>query len=96
VDTVLADGMACRTADPAALADMLGQLDRIVTVTDDEVARAIRLYFRTTHNVAEGAGAAPLAAALQLKEELQGRRIGLPLTGANVDTPLYRRVLLGD
>ncbi|MGZ3184626.1 MAG: threonine dehydratase [Telluria sp.] len=96
VDTVLADGMACRTADPAALADMLGQLDRIVSVTDDEVARAMRLYFRTTHNAAEGAGAAPLAAALRLQEELQGRRIGLPLTGANVDTALYRRVLQGD
>lgn len=96
VSTVLADGLACRAPDPASLEAMLGKLEAIVAVTDDEVARAMRLYFRTTHNLAEGAGAAALAAALQLRGRLPaGCAIGLPLTGANVDAPLFARVLEG-
>jgi threonine dehydratase len=55
----------------------------------------MRIYFSETHNVAEGAGAAPLAAALQCREALAGRRIGLPLTGGNVDRALFARVLSG-
>ncbi|MEO7577242.1 MAG: threonine dehydratase [Massilia sp.] len=97
VSTVLADGMACRVPDPVSLATVLDQVDDVLAVTDDEVARAMRLYYRATHNLAEGAGAAALAGALQLKEAglLAGRKIGLPLTGGNVDAELFRHVLQG-
>lgn len=95
VSTVLADGMACRQPDPSSLSTILEFADDVLAVTDDEVARAMRLYFRATHNVAEGAGAAPLAAALQLGERIAGKKIGLPLTGGNVDADLFRKVLQG-
>lgn len=95
VSTVLADGMACRVPDAASLTVILEEVDDIVSVGDDEVARAMRLYYRATHNLAEGAGAAPLAAALQLTHDrrLKGLKIGLPLTGGNVDAALFGRVL---
>jgi threonine dehydratase len=95
VTTVLADGMACRVPDAASLELILKYADDIVSVTDDEVAAAMRLYYLATHNVAEGAGAAPLAAALQQKEKggIRGRRIGLPLGGGNVDHDQFARIL---
>jgi threonine dehydratase len=93
VSTLLADGMACRVPDEEALAIMLREVDDIVAVTDDEVAEAMRIYFSDTHNVAEGAGAAPLAAALQRREAFAGRCIGLALTGGNVDREVFSRVL---
>jgi len=97
VSTVLADGMACRVPDPASLATMLEFADDVVAVTDEEVAQAMRLYYRATHNLAEGAGAAALAAALQLKDDVRfkGRKIGLALTGANVDADMFAGVLSG-
>ena len=91
--TVLADGLACRVPDADALALMLREVDDIVAVSDDEVAEAMRIYFSDTHNVAEGAGAAPLAAALQLRDSLAGRSVGLALTGGNVDREVFARVL---
>ena len=68
-------------------------MDDIVAVSDDEVAEAMRIYFSDTHNVAEGAGAAPLAAALQRRDAFAGRSLGLALTGGNVDRALFARVL---
>ncbi|MCG2583310.1 threonine dehydratase [Massilia sp. TS11] len=98
VSTVLADGMACRVPDPDSWVHIQAHVDEIVQVSDDEVARAMRLLYRSTHNLAEGAGAAATAAALQWQAagRLQGLRVGLPLTGANVDASLMRDVLLGD
>lgn len=93
--TRLADGMACRVPDADALAIIRREVDDIVAVSDDEVAEAMRVYFSDTHNVAEGAGAAPLAAALQRRGALAGRSIGLPLTGGNVDREVFARVLAG-
>ena len=93
VTTVLADGMACRVPDDAAL-DIIGRgAARVLAVTDDEVAAAMRLYFSATHSVAEGAGAAPLAAALQERSRNRGRRIALVLSGGNVDRDMFARVL---
>ena len=63
VSTQLADGMACRAADPSALTAMMGEVDGLIEVTDDEVARAMKVLYVDTHQVAEGAGAASLAAA---------------------------------
>ena len=94
VTTQLADGMACRVADAEALAILAPALDHIVQVTDDEVAQAMRAVFADTHNVAEGAGAAALAAALQEKETLSGLNVGLSLSGGNVDSTTFAKVLL--
>lgn len=93
VSAVIADGMACRVPDDASLEIILKYADDVVAVTDDEVAAAMRLYYTATHNVAEGAGAAPLAAAIQMKDRLKGRRIGLPLCGGNVDHDQFAHIL---
>lgn len=93
VSTLLADGMACRVADPEALAILAPGLDHVVRVTDAEVAAAMRALFADTHNVAEGAGAAALAAALQEQDRIAGQVIGLPLTGGNVDAQAFAGVL---
>jgi threonine dehydratase len=86
----LADGMATRVPVPEALDIIRKGASRIVQVTDDEVAAAIRAYWTDTHNLAEGAGAAPLAAALQEKTRLAGKRVGLILSGGNIDFDLFR------
>jgi threonine dehydratase len=89
----LADGMACRVPDEAALAIIRAGAERIVTVSEAAIRAAMRHYFTDTHNVAEGAGAAPLAAALQERAALNGKRVGLVLSGGNVDRPLFASVL---
>lgn len=94
VSTVIADGMACRVPDDAALDVMIKFVDEIVAVTDDEVAAAMKLYYSATHNVAEGAGAAALAAAMQMKQALKYRKVGLPLCGGNVDSDLFASILM--
>lgn len=91
-DTI-ADGMACRVPEPAALEVIFRGAERIVTVDEAEIAAAMRHYFTDTHNVAEGAGAAPLAALLKERERMAGKRVGLILSGGNVDRSLYRQVL---
>ena len=89
-----ADGMATRQPDAAALAIIRQGAARVVTVSDDEVAGAIRAYWTDTHNLAEGAGAAPLAALLQEKEQQCGRRIGVVLCGGNIDLALFKSWVL--
>lgn len=93
VGTVLADGMACRVPDPASLQVMHEHVDSVLAVSDAEVAAAMRLLFRCTHNVAEGAGAAGLAAAMQIYSDLAGKKIGVVLSGGNVDAGVYAGVL---
>ena len=93
VTTRLADGMACRVADQQALDIIAPHIDHIVQVSDDEVAAAMRALFTDTHNVAEGAGAAALAAALQERSQLRGQAVGLALTGGNVDAAVFSKVL---
>ena len=87
----LADGMATRIPDPDALAIIRRGASRIVQVTDDEIGAAIRAYWTDTHNLAEGAGAAALAAALQERRRNEGRHIGLILSGGNIDFELFHR-----
>ncbi|MGH8859126.1 MAG: pyridoxal-phosphate dependent enzyme, partial [Polaromonas sp.] len=94
VTTQLADGMACRIADPAALDILLPHLERIVQVSDDEVARAMRELHADTHNVAEGAGAASFAAAMQERGQLSGLNVGITLSGGNVDSATVAKVLM--
>jgi threonine dehydratase len=93
VTTVLADGMACRVADAAALAVLAPHLDHIVQVTDEEVAQAMRMIYADTHNVAEGAGAASFAAAWQERAQLKGQVVGTTLCGGNVDSTVLAEVL---
>src|ERR1700689_4952632 len=87
----LADGLATRVPDADALAIVLKGASRIVQVSDDEVAAAVRAYWTDTHNLAEGAGAAALAAALQEKAKLLGKRVGLILSGGNIDFGFFHR-----
>ena len=90
--TRIADGLACRTPNAMAMEVIWANVPRIVQVTDDQIEEAMRIYYEDTHNAAEGAGAAALAAALM---EEQQARIGLVLTGANVDREVFSRVLNG-
>jgi threonine dehydratase len=85
-----ADGMATRLPDAGALEIIRKGAVRILTVTDDEVAAAMRAYWQDTHNLAEGAGAAPLAALLQERDRMRGKRAGLVLCGGNIDLALFR------
>ena len=91
--TEIADGMACRTPDAAALAIARRGVERVVQVSDDGVKSAMRAIFADTHNVAEGAGAAALAALLQDKESMSGRSAAVVLTGGNVDSGVYAKVI---
>ncbi|MGO9771798.1 MAG: threonine dehydratase [Roseiarcus sp.] len=86
----LADGMATRVPDDEALDIIRRGAARIVLVSDAEIAAAIRAYWTDTHNLAEGAGAAPLAAAMQERSRLAGKRVGLVLSGGNIDFDLFQ------
>ena len=91
-DTI-ADGLAVRVPDPAALDLIRREAARIVTVSEAEIRRAMRILFSDTHNLAEGAGAAALAAALQERDRLRGKRVAVIQTGGNIDRTLFAEVL---
>ncbi|PWT89790.1 MAG: hypothetical protein C5B55_10750 [Blastocatellia bacterium] len=91
--TRIADGIAIARPHPRAFELVLDQIARVVEVSDDAVEEAMRILFKCTHNVAEGAGAASLAAVLQEREIGAGKRVAAVLTGGNVDTDIYSRVL---
>ncbi len=91
-----ADGVACRDPQPEAFDIIKAGAARVVCVSEDEIAEAIRIYYTTTHNLAEGAGAAPLAALLKEKHRCAGKRAGLILSGGNIDMPLFAQVLRGE
>lgn len=91
----IADGLACRTPDPEAVAVIRHGAADVVTVSEAQIRDAMRLYYSCTHNVAEGAGAAPLAAVLKERDKLRGKKVAIPLCGQNVDTKVFREVLLG-
>ena len=94
--TRIADGLACSTPNPDALEHILRGVSRIVTVSDDETESAIRAYFTDTHNVAEGAAAAALAAILKDSARVSGRKIGVVLTGGNIDRSVFAKILAND
>ena len=89
-----ADGMAVRTPDPAALEIIRRGAERVVEVSDDEVAEAIRILFSDTHSTAEGAGAAALAGFIKNKTDGE-KRVAVILTGQNIDRPVMQEVLAG-
>ncbi|MBO6838452.1 MAG: threonine dehydratase [Alphaproteobacteria bacterium] len=90
----MADGVACRVPVPAAVDIILKGAARILRVTDPEIRAAMRWYYRDTHNVAEGAGAVPLAGLWRERAEKRGRKVGVILTGGNIDRKVYADVLM--
>nr|WP_200957863.1 threonine dehydratase [Sphingomonas sp. Root710] len=91
----LADGLAVRIPDRDAFDMIRAGVSRIVTVTDEEIAEAIRLFWTCTHNLAEGAGAAALAGALKEAVAIKGKRVGIPLSGGNIDLALFEKWVSG-
>jgi threonine dehydratase len=93
--TTFADGVACRVPSAEALAVILKGADRVVRVSEEAIADAIRAYYADTHNLVEGAGAVPLAALLQERKSMSGEGAGVILSGGNIDAPLFMQVLGG-
>lgn len=88
-----ADGLAVRRPIAEAFAVYAAGAERIVSVSDAQIAEAMRVYYTDTHNLAEGAGAAALAALIQERESMVGKRVGVILSGGNVDRSVYARVI---
>jgi threonine dehydratase len=94
--TELADGLACRKPNLEAMEIIWQNVSRIIEVADCEIAVAMQALYQDTHNVAEGAAASSMAAAMREKHLNTGKSIGIVLTGGNVDTPVFARVLAGE
>ena len=90
-----ADGVACRDPQPEAFEIIRAGAARVLTVSEDEIADAIRIYYADTHNLAEGAGAAPLAGLMRERERYAGKRAAAVLAGGNIDAPTFAEVLAG-
>jgi threonine dehydratase len=91
-----AEGVATRQPYGMTFATLSAGLAGFVTVTDAEVAEAIRLVLRLTHNLVEGAGALGVAGAIKLRDTLKGKRVGVIFSGANLDTNVLKRILAGE
>jgi threonine dehydratase len=89
----MAEGLAVRVPDPEALDIIRRGAERVITVSETEIRRAMRILFTDTHNTAEGAGAAPLAAALQERHRLAGKRVAIIQSGGNINRDLFAEVL---
>jgi threonine dehydratase len=90
-----ADGMACREPDPEAISIICRGAARVVRVSEDDIAEAMRACCEDTHNISEGAGAAALAALMQERVRMAGKRVGLILSGGNIDRAVLAEVLAG-
>jgi threonine dehydratase len=91
-----ADGMATRDPRPEAVAIIKRGAARILQLSEEDIAAAVRAYFQDTHNVAEGAGAAALAGLMQERARMTGKRVAVILSGGNIDASVYRRILAGE
>lgn len=91
-----ADGVACRSPDPQAVEIINDGADRIVRLTEDEFRAAMRAYFFDTHNIAEGAGAGPLAGLLQERDKMAGKKVGVILSGGNADKAQFFEAMAGE
>jgi threonine dehydratase len=89
------DGVACRRPDPVAIETICRHAARVVRVADNEVRAAMRYLYQDTHNLAEPAGAIALAALMRERQAVAGRRVGVILTGSNVDLEIYQAALNG-
>ena len=93
--TKIADGLACRLPVEQALEVILRNVDHFVEVSEDEIRAAMRAVYEDTHNVAEGAAAASIAAVLKERDTIRGKRVGAVLTGGNVDREVFLEALNG-
>lgn len=91
-----AEGMATRVTFDLTFGILKRELDDIVTLEESEIAEGVRLALRTTHNLAEGAGAAPIMAALKRRDELAGRAVVCVMSGGNIDNATLTRILTGE
>lgn len=91
-----ADGVACRSPDPEAVEIINGGAERIVRLAEDEFRAAMRAYFLDTHNIAEGAGAGPLAGLLQEKDRMAGKKVAVILSGGNADKAQFLDAMAGE
>jgi threonine dehydratase len=91
--TTIADGVACRVPNPDAVAAICAGAERVVSVSEAEIKAAMRHYFTDTHNVVEGAGAAPLAALLAERDRMGGKTVAVVASGGNVDADVFAGVL---
>jgi threonine dehydratase len=89
----MADGLAVKQSFELPIKIVRELVDEFVLVSEEELRGAIRLYVEKAHTIAEGAGAAPLAAAVKMKEELAGKRVGLVLSGGNITASMLRDIL---
>jgi len=89
------DGVACRQPVPEAVQAICRGVVRVLRVSDAEAVAAMRALYQDTHNLAEPAGAAALAGLMQERETMKGRKVGIVLTGSNVDLAVFRQVLEG-
>ncbi len=94
--STFADGMAVRIPVAEAYDIYAKGAERMVVVSEEDVAAAIRLYYTATHNLAEGAGAAALAALMQERDHMQGKNVGVILTGGNIDADMFQTVMRGE
>ena len=94
VDT-MADGLSCRVPNPEAVVIINHNVDHVVTIPDSEIMEAMRIYYSATHNVAEGAAAAPLAALLQEQQIVRNKRVALIHSGCNIDRDRFASILAG-
>ena len=88
-----AEGMATRVTFDFTFGILKKELDAIVTLTEEELAEGVRLALRATHNLAEGAGAAPLMAAMKLRDQLAGKKVVCVMSGGNIDQRTLKKVL---
>ena len=91
-----ADGLATREPNDQVVATICRGVARFTQVSEDEIAEAMRVYFDDTHQVAEGAGAAPLAALWKDRERMSGKRVAAVLSGGNIERSRYLQVLRGE
>jgi threonine dehydratase len=91
-----ADGIATRDPRQEALTIIKRGAARILQLSEDDIAEAVRTYFQDTHNVAEGAGAVPLAGLMQERARMAGKKVAVILSGGNIDTSIYRKILAGE
>jgi threonine dehydratase len=91
-----ADGLATREPNEQAVAAICNGVSRFTQVSEDEMAEGMRIYFDDTHQIAEGAGAAPLAGLWKDREKVAGKRVALILSGGNIERTRYLQVLRGE
>ena len=91
-----ADGLATREPNEQAVASISSGVSRFTQVSEDEIAEAMRMYFDDTHQVAEGAGAAPLAALWKDRQKMTGKRVAIVLSGGNIERTRFLQVMRGE